>query len=71
VALIDLGLPGLDGLELARRIRASPDARGMRLVALTGYGSTADRARCRAAGFDVHLVKPVDRETLERVLAGS
>jgi signal transduction histidine kinase/CheY-like chemotaxis protein len=71
VALIDLGLPGLDGLELARRIRTSPDARGMRLVALTGYGSAEDRARCRDAGFDVHLVKPVDRETLERVLAGS
>jgi signal transduction histidine kinase len=71
LAFIDLGLPGLDGLELARRIRASAEGRGMRLVALTGYGSPEDRARCRDAGFDVHLVKPVDRETLERVLAGA
>jgi signal transduction histidine kinase/CheY-like chemotaxis protein len=70
VAFIDLGLPGLDGLELARRIRATPGGRGMRLVALTGYGSAADRARTREAGFDVHLVKPVDQDTLERVLAG-
>jgi signal transduction histidine kinase/CheY-like chemotaxis protein len=70
VAFVDLGLPGMDGLELARRIRASPEGRGLRLVALTGYGSAADRARSREAGFDVHLVKPVDRETLERVLAG-
>jgi signal transduction histidine kinase len=70
VAFVDLGLPGLDGLELARRIRASSEGRGMRLVALTGYGSAQDRVHSRDAGFDVHLVKPVDRETLERVLAG-
>jgi len=70
IAFIDLGLPGMDGLELARRIRASAAGRDMRLVALTGYGSADDRARSGQAGFDVHLVKPVEREMLERVLAG-
>jgi signal transduction histidine kinase len=69
VAFVDLGLPGMDGLELARRIRASAEGRAMRLVALTGYGSTEDRDRSREAGFDVHLVKPVERLALERVLA--
>jgi signal transduction histidine kinase len=67
VALIDLGLPGMDGYELARRIRADMGDRVL-LVALTGYGLPADRARSQAAGFDVHVVKPVDRETLEKVL---
>jgi CheY-like chemotaxis protein len=69
VALIDLGLPGLDGLELAGRIRAIPGAGTMQLVALTGYGQMQDRQRTRAAGFDQHVVKPVDPETLEKVLA--
>ena len=71
VALIDLGLPGLDGLELAGRIRAIPGAGTMQLVALTGYGQMQDRQRTRAAGFDQHVVKPVDPETLEKVLAAA
>lgn len=70
VALIDLGLPGMDGYELARRIRAEVgDA--TRLVALTGYGLPADRSRSQAAGFDVHLVKPIDIEALAQVLRRS
>ena len=66
-ALIDIGLPGMDGYEVARRIRA--DLPGTRLVALTGYGQPEDRDRALAAGFDVHLVKPVDPDQLERLLA--
>lgn len=60
VAVIDIGLPGIDGYEVARRLRASPATRGIRLVAVTGYGQQEDRDRALAAGFDVHLVKPVE-----------
>ncbi|WP_420475525.1 ATP-binding protein [Noviherbaspirillum sp. ST9] len=60
VAVIDIGLPGIDGYEVARRLRASPVTRGIRLVAVTGYGQQEDRDRALAAGFDVHLVKPVE-----------
>jgi CheY-like chemotaxis protein len=69
VALVDLGLPGFDGLELAGRIRAIPGGDTIELVALTGYGQMQDRQRTRAAGFDQHVVKPVDPDTLEKVLA--
>jgi CheY-like chemotaxis protein len=70
VALIDIGLPGMDGYELARRVRA--DATGPRvfLVALTGYGGESHRARSREAGFDAHLVKPIDLEALRALLRG-
>jgi signal transduction histidine kinase/ActR/RegA family two-component response regulator len=68
VALIDLGLPGLDGYEVARRIRASAPGAAVRLVAVTGYGQQEDRARAHAAGFDAHLVKPVDVAQLADVL---
>lgn len=64
VAILDIGLPGMDGLELARRLRASADGRTLRLVAMTGYGQQSDIAASRAAGFDVHLVKPVVAEKL-------
>jgi signal transduction histidine kinase/DNA-binding response OmpR family regulator len=60
VALLDLGLPVMDGYELAQGLRSNPVLSGMRLIAITGYGQEADRARTRAAGFDDHLVKPVD-----------
>ena len=68
VALIDLGLPQMDGYELAREIRRLDGARRPYLVAVTGYGLPDDRARTRAAGFDLHLTKPVDAEDLADVL---
>jgi CheY-like chemotaxis protein len=68
LAIIDIGLPGCDGYAVARAIRAQLDGR-IRLVAVTGYGSSEDRARSREAGFDEHLVKPVDPAALARVLA--
>jgi CheY-like chemotaxis protein len=68
IAFIDLGLPGFDGYEVARRLRASPASRGMRLVAVTGYGQPENARRALEAGFDLHLVKPVDPATLAHVL---
>jgi PAS domain S-box-containing protein len=70
VALVDLGLPGFDGFELARRVRAEPGGGAVRLVALTGYGLPDDQRRSREAGFDAHLVKPVDPARLAAVIAG-
>ncbi len=69
VALIDIGLPGLNGFEVARRIRAAPGGAGIRLVALTGYGQPEDRRRSREAGFDSHLVKPVEVGALTQLLS--
>lgn len=69
VALLDLGLPGMDGYELARAIRALPGFSTLRLIAVSGYGQAEDRRRTREAGFDDHLVKPVDLAMLERALA--
>lgn len=60
VALVDIGLPGIDGYEVARRLRANPETQAMRLIALTGYGLAEDQRRVLEAGFDMHLVKPVD-----------
>jgi signal transduction histidine kinase/ActR/RegA family two-component response regulator len=71
VALIDVGLPKLDGYEVARRLRATAGIRQPFLVALTGYGLPEDRQRAFDAGFDAHVVKPVDRDTLSEVLATS
>jgi PAS domain S-box-containing protein len=72
VAIIDVGLPGLNGYELVRRFRAEPGGKAVLLVALTGYGTPEARERSRQAGFDHHLTKPVDPETLQRlVFAGS
>jgi two-component system, sensor histidine kinase len=69
VAFIDIGLPGgMDGYELARRIRTLPSGREMRLVALTGYGFPEDRHQSKMAGFARHLVKPVEPEALQREL---
>lgn len=69
VILVDIGLPAMDGYALASHIRALPAARPMRLVALTGYGQDDDRRRALAAGFDEHLVKPVDIDRLQALLA--
>ncbi len=63
--LLDLGMPGMDGFEVARRIRATPRHAGLRILALTGWGQAADRARTHEAGFDHHLTKPVDFGALE------
>jgi CheY-like chemotaxis protein len=71
VALLDIGLPDMDGYELARRIRAQPDLGGIRLVALSGYGQAEDKKRARVAGFDDYLVKPVELPALQRALARS
>ena len=69
VALIDIGLPGLDGNEVARRIRAAFGTARMVLIAMTGYGQPEDRRRALQAGFDFYLVKPVDPANLARLLA--
>lgn len=60
VALVDIGLPGIDGYEVARRLRANDGTRAIKLIALTGYGLAEDQRRVLDAGFDMHLVKPVD-----------
>jgi len=67
--LLDLGLPVLDGLEVCRRLRADPALRTTRLVALTGRGTEHDRVQTEQAGFDEHLTKPIEPETLRRTLA--
>jgi len=69
VALLDIGLPGMSGYELAQRIRAEPAFAGLRLIALTGYGQQEDQARAHEAGFDQHLVKPADPDSLLRAIA--
>jgi signal transduction histidine kinase/CheY-like chemotaxis protein len=69
VVLLDIGLPLMDGYEVARRLRQLPHGRQAHLVALTGYGQAADRQRGREAGFDEHLLKPVDPELLAQVIA--
>ena len=66
--LLDIGMPRMDGCEVARRVRASPWGAGMRLVAISGWGRDEDRARSREAGFDLHLVKPVDPAQLLQLL---
>jgi signal transduction histidine kinase len=71
VALIDIGLPGLDGYEVARRLRDSTGHDAPQLIAVTGYGRDQDRERARAAGFDAHLVKPVEFPALQRALSGA
>jgi PAS domain S-box-containing protein len=69
LVLLDLGMDGMDGFEVARRLRARPGAEGLRLAALTGWGQQDDHRRTREAGFDHHLVKPVDPGKVEETLA--
>jgi CheY-like chemotaxis protein len=68
IVLLDIGMPGMDGHEVARRIRQRPACRDLRLVALTGWGQEDDVRRSREAGFDGHLIKPADIRTLEKLL---
>lgn len=68
VALLDIGLPKMDGYELARRLRQQPGLERTTLVAMTGYGQEDDRRRSAEAGFEYHLVKPVDQDELHRIL---
>ena len=69
IVFCDIGLPGLDGYEVARALRREPESADVYLVALTGYGQQEDQRRTREAGFDLHLIKPVDDSALEMALA--
>jgi CheY-like chemotaxis protein len=71
VVLIDFGLPGLDGYEVAQALRASPIGKIAALIAVTGYGQADDRRRSKEAGFDAHLVKPVSQTLLSSLIAGA
>jgi CheY-like chemotaxis protein len=71
VALVDIGMPGFDGLEVARRVRAVDPQRRIRLVALTGYGSGEHQAAALAAGFDDYMVKPFDIARFRLWLTGA
>jgi len=70
VIVLDIGLPGVDGYELARMLKAHPQLKSIRLVAHTGYGSPEDRRKAHQAGFDAHLVKPAELDDLEKALQG-
>ena len=68
VVVLDIGLPVMDGYEVARRLRATEQTQASLLIALTGYGQDADRERAREAGFDHHLTKPADPDELARMI---
>jgi CheY-like chemotaxis protein len=68
VALLDIGMPGMDGYEIARQARLHPEGRDVTLIALTGWGQEVDRRRSKEAGFDHHFVKPVDLGALQMLL---
>jgi CheY-like chemotaxis protein len=69
VAILDIGLPGMDGFELAGHLRRLPDGDGLKLLALSGYGQENDKTRSRQAGFAAHLVKPINIAELQLSLA--
>jgi CheY-like chemotaxis protein len=69
VVFLDIGLPGLDGFEVARALRREPSVEGILLVAMTGCGQRGDRERSREAGFDHHLVKPAEFDRVRQILA--
>jgi two-component system CheB/CheR fusion protein len=69
VVLLDIGLPGMDGFEVARRLRRFPELVATRLIACTGYGRVDDVRRIREAGFERHIIKPVGAAQLETLLA--
>lgn len=69
VVLLDIGLPGMDGYQLAKKLRVERGCAEAVLIAMTGYGQDEDRRRAEEAGFDHHLVKPVDPDMLQQLLA--
>jgi CheY-like chemotaxis protein len=69
IILLDIGLPGMSGYDVAKQLRTEPAADGAIIAAVTGYGQEADRQRAFAAGFDYHLTKPPDPNILETMLA--
>jgi CheY-like chemotaxis protein len=69
VAFVDIGLPGIDGYEVARRLRAQLTQGQVHLIAMTGFGQGSDRQRSQEAGFDAHLAKPADADILQNALA--
>jgi len=69
VVLLDISLPGMSGYEVAEKLRADPELRGTVLVAMTGYGQAEDKKETQAAGFTLHLVKPVEPDRLQKLLA--
>jgi CheY-like chemotaxis protein len=69
VFILDIGLPDMNGYELARRLRSMPQFAGTLLIALTGYGQLADKVRAREAGFDLHIAKPAEPEEILAALA--
>jgi CheY-like chemotaxis protein len=69
IVLLDIGLPDMDGYEVAKHLRQTPELKETRLIAITGYGQESDRERSREAGFDEHMVKPVEWQKLEELLA--
>jgi CheY-like chemotaxis protein len=71
VVLLDIGMPGMDGYEVARRIKSRSDQGTIQIIALTGWGQEGDRLKSREAGFDHHLVKPVDPEVLRELIDSS
>jgi CheY-like chemotaxis protein len=68
VALVDIGLPVIDGYEVAQTVRRMPGRESLPLIAVTGYGQPGDRARVMAAGFDEHLVKPLDASRISELI---
>ena len=71
VVLLDLGMPGMDGYEVCRRLRRSPELAGVRVIAVTGWGQDSDRRRSAEAGFDHHLVKPADLDEIARLTSAA
>jgi CheY-like chemotaxis protein len=69
IAILDLGMPGIDGFAVAKELRASANGAAIKLVALTGWGGPDDRQRTQATGFDHHFVKPITVEALESITA--
>jgi CheY-like chemotaxis protein len=68
VVLLDIGLPGFDGYEVARRLRYEPTLHNVIIIAITGYGTDQDRKNCVAAGIDYHMVKPVEYDQIRKIL---